>query len=152
MACRTDRRERPDPRGGSQIRRRTRPQSTVIIALDSGALIATQKGFGIDAFIATWLEKGATFVIPAPAIAEVTRGGAKDASINRLINAVANVAEVDEAVAREAGRRLVNRPSHMTLDALIVATAEAAGATHIVTTDPLDVLALTSGSMHVIPL
>jgi len=66
----------------------------------------------------------ALIVIPAVVIAETTRGGARDAPINRVIKTVDEVAVVTEGVAREAGRLLatVSLP-HATIDGLVVATA-----------------------------
>jgi predicted nucleic acid-binding protein len=126
-------------------------QSEVVLALDAGALIAAGKGRRIDALVKIWLDKGASVIIPVPAIAEAIRGRSSDAAANRLIKA-ANVAETTEAIARDAGARLAAAKSSGTLDALIVATAEANFATDILTTDPDDLRALASANLNVIAL
>jgi predicted nucleic acid-binding protein len=124
----------------------------VILALDSGALIAASKDQRVETVIRKWLREGADVVIPAPAIAEAIRGGPKDAAANRLIQAVNLIATTTEAIARDAGSRLGTRRSAATIDALIVATAEAHGATDIITTDPRDIRSLAGPCLHVIAL
>jgi len=126
-------------------------QSEVVLALDAGALIAAGKGRRIDALVKIWLDNGASVIIPVPAIAEAIRGRSSDGAANRLIKA-ANVAETTEAIARDAGARLAAAKSSQTLDALIVATAEANFATDILTTDPDDLRALASANLNVIAL
>jgi len=126
--------------------------SQVVLALDSGVFIAAEKDPRIEAVLRKWLREGATFLIPAPAIAESIRGGPKDAAANRLIQAVGSVVLTSESIARDAGIRLGKKRSSQTIDALIVATAEAGSATDILTTDPKDVRSLAGVSMNVIAL
>jgi len=127
-----------------------RPQ--VILALDSGALIAAEKDPRVEALIRKWLREGAQFLIPAPIIAESIRGKSQDAAANRLIKAIRNVVDTNEAIARNAGARLGSKRSSRTIDALIVATAEAHYATDIVTTDPKNIRDLASETLNVIAL
>jgi predicted nucleic acid-binding protein len=127
-------------------------KSQVTLALDSGALIAAEKDARVEAVIRRWLRAGARIVIPAPAIAESVRGGPRDAAINRLVNAVGAVVDTTEAIAREAGSRLGAYRSSQTVDALIVATAEACGATDILTSDPRDIRRLAGTEVNVIAL
>jgi predicted nucleic acid-binding protein len=126
-------------------------QAQVVLALDSGALIAAEKDSRVEAVIRKWLREGATIVIPAVVIAEVVRGGPKDAVVNRLINAVSFTADTTETIARAAGQRL-GRGTTDTIDAIVVATAEAHQATDILTTDPNDIGRLAQSSLNVIPL
>lgn len=127
-------------------------RAKVILALDSGALISAEKGPYVEAVLRTWLREGAHVLIPAPAIAEAIRGGPKDAAINRLVHAVTVVAPTTEAIARDAGARLAASKSKGTIDALIVATAEACGATDILTSDPHDIVRLANERVNVIAL
>ena len=127
-------------------------QTQVTLALDSGALIAAEKDPRVEAVLRKWLREGARFLIPAPAIAEIIRGGPRDACANRLIAAVNQIAQTSEAIARDAGARLGAKKSSETVDALIVATAEAHLATDILTTDPVDIRRLASDKVNVIPL
>ena len=127
-----------------------RPQ--VILALDSGALIAAEKDQRVEAVIRKWLREGARVLIPAPAIAEAIRGGPRDAPANRLIKAVNSVATTSEAIARNAGARLGRQGSSETVDALVVATAEAHFATDILTTEPRDIHSLAEAHVNVIAL
>jgi predicted nucleic acid-binding protein len=127
-------------------------QSEVKLALDSGALIAAEKDQRVEAIVRKWLREGARILIPAPCLAEAIRGGPKDAAANRLIKAVNQIAPTSEAIARDAGTRLGPRKSSETIDALVVATAEAYRATDILTTDPDDVRLLASRDLNVIAL
>jgi predicted nucleic acid-binding protein len=127
-------------------------QAQVVLALDSGALILAEKDQRVEAVVRKWLREGAELVIPAPCLAEAIRGGPRDAAPNRLIKAVGRVATTTEAIARDAGRRLGSRRSSQTIDALIVATAEAHRATDILTTDPRDVRSLAGNMLNVIAI
>jgi hypothetical protein len=127
-------------------------QSEVRLALDSGVLIAAEKDLRVEAILRKWLREGARILIPAPCLAEATRGGPKDAAAIRLIKAINQVAPTSEAIARDAGTRLGLRKSSETIDALVVATAEAYLATDILTTDPDDIRLLASRDLNVIAL
>jgi predicted nucleic acid-binding protein len=127
-------------------------RSQVILVLDSGALIAAEKDARVEGVIRKWLREGAQLVIPAPAIAESIRGRPQDAAANRLIKAVNRVADTSEVIARDAGARLSSKKSSETIDALIVATAEANHATDILTTDPFDIRHIASTHINVIAL
>jgi predicted nucleic acid-binding protein len=127
-------------------------QSEVRLALDSGVLIAAEKDLRVEAILRKWLREGARILIPAPCLAEAIRGGPKDAAANRLIKAINQVAPTSEAIARDAGTRLGLRKSSETIDALVVATAEAYLATDILTTDPDDIRLLASRDLNVIAL
>jgi len=127
-------------------------KSQVVLVLDAGVLIAAEKNRRVELFVRKWLDEGANVVIPVPVIAEAIRGRPADAAANRLIKAADNVAETTEAIARDAGARLAAAKSSQTLDALIVATAEANFATDILTTDPDDLRVLASANLNVIAL
>ena len=127
-------------------------RAQVVLALDSGALIAAEKDQRVEAIIRKWLREGSRILIPAPAVAESIRGGPKDAPANRLIKAVNDVANTSEAIARDAGARLGTTGSSETIDALVVATAEAYRATDILTTDPGDIRRLAGSRLNVIAL
>src|ERR1700678_2599575 len=127
-------------------------QAQVNLALDSGALIAAEKNPRVEAVLRKWLREGAHILIPAPCLAEAIRGGPKDAAANRLIKAVNQVVSATEAIARDAGTRLGSRKSTETIDALVVASAEAYLATDILTTDPADIGLLASSGLNVIAL
>jgi len=62
-------------------------------------------------------------VLPAVVLAETTRGSARDANINRVINQVGLIVPIDEEIARMAGRLLARSGGNATVDALIVAVA-----------------------------
>ncbi len=126
--------------------------SKVILALDSGVLISATKNPKIEAVIRKWVGEGAGVVIPAPCVTESLRGSSGDAAANRIIKAVGTVLALNEDVARFAGTMLGRYRRRDTVDAMIVATALAHGATDIMTSDPTDIAALSGGTLNVIAI
>ena len=94
-------------------------------------------------------------VIPAVTLAEVVRGVARDARVNRLIKA-ADVWPADEPLARYAGRLLGQAGSDSTIDALVAATAlaatnqQGAGRCVLLTSDPDDLERLLAADRGVL--
>ena len=121
------------------------------LLLDSGAIIALAAGSErARRFLQRAARERILAVIPAVVIAETTRGGPRDARVNRVIKAVDEVAPITEAVAREAGRLLATtRLANATIDALVVATAARREPTIILTGDVDDIRALAAGYRHV---
>lgn len=85
-------------------------------------------------------------------LAEVCRGGARDASVNRLLNG-RGIVVVDLAtrIARRAGALLARAglDSSHAVDAFVVATAAEFATAVIATGDPTDLSRLSSGLPHV---
>ena len=125
---------------------------TIILALDSGALIQSEKNPRIEAVIRKWIAEGAELIIPAPCLAESVRGTARDAPVHRLVAAVKAVLPLTGPIARAAGALLGETGGKNTIDAMIVATARAYGATDILTSDPVDIERLAGASMNVLSI
>jgi predicted nucleic acid-binding protein len=117
----------------------------VILLLDSGALIAAGKNENVTAIVRRWRSAGARFIIAAPSLAESIRGGPRDAAANRLITSVDRIVPTTEPIARRAGLFLGTLQSNSTIDAIIVASAQAAHATDILTSN-LDDMRLFAGN------
>ena len=87
---------------------------------------------------------GVRVLLPAVVISEATRGDARDASVNRVINRI-EVVSINEPIAREAARlksdARMKGVSH-TIDALVVAVAVVVGGGGILTSDPRDIALL----------
>ena len=74
------------------------------VILDGGAVIALAAGGPrARAFVTRALRQGDLLVIPAVVLAETTRGGARDAPVNRVVNSVGDIPPATEAIARQAG-------------------------------------------------
>ena len=129
-------------------------QEEVVLALDAGALISAENDERTQAIIREWTRHGATIIIPSVVLAEVMRGGPRDASANRIVKAVDVIAPVDETIGRTAGALLQRSGggASRTIDAIVVATAEHHGAKNIVTTDPADIERLGSGRIKAIAI
>ena len=119
------------------------------VLLDAGAVIGLLRG---DHRVRAWLERAVAddleVVVPAVVVAETPRGGARDAVINRLI-AGASVSDVDEPIARAAGRLLAAAASDATIDALVIAEAQRSPATVVLSSDPDDLDRLNVGKPDV---
>jgi len=121
------------------------------LILDSGAVIALASGNErARRFVRRAISARAAVIVPAVVVAETTRGGPRDATVNRVIKTVEDVAPVTEDVAREAGRLLAGaRTSNATMDALVVAAAARRESTIILTGDIDDITALAANYPHV---
>lgn len=94
---------------------------------------------------------GAIIRIPAAVLAELYRGGPRDAAIDRIANVEDWVVPTDRFIARLAGHLLGRRhlDSRHAIDALVVATAITLAPSVVVTGDPDDLKALASGHPNV---
>lgn len=115
------------------------------LILDSGAVIAWARGKARPrAVLRRALELGVDVRIPVPVLAETLRGGARDAPVHRVRNAV-DVLETDEAMARTAGTMLGKSGGHNTVDALVAAAAVTTDG-DVLTTDTEDLERLLTGT------
>ena len=107
------------------------------LILDSGGLIAVQRGDRrvMEAVKAARAE--GVLVIPAVVLAQVLRGGARDAPINQLLRG-AHVPFVGLRLARLAGRLIGASGVEDAADALIAAEALRGEPCVLVTSDPDD--------------
>lgn len=126
-----------------------------IFALDSGAVISLARG---DSNAAALLQKirieGGSFVVPAPVLAEVLRGGRQDVRIHRLLHTIDHELTTTPRAARAAGIALgrASRSESLTVDALIMETAIEHRAEAILTQDVKDMRLLSSGRIEVLPI
>jgi predicted nucleic acid-binding protein len=93
-------------------------------------------------------DEGALVRVPAPVLAEVCRGGARDAAVLRVLNGRGiEVVGLTAAMARTAGGLLhkAKLGSAHAVDAFVVATAVAFGSAVIATHDPDDLRRLATG-------
>lgn len=125
------------------------------LILDSEALnaIAHAKTRGAlalraRAIMTTALERRALVRVPAPVLAEVCRGRAEDAAVERVLNGRGIVVvSLTESIARDAGRLLAKARlgSEHAVDAFVVATALAFDSAVIATGDGKDLERLSTG-------
>jgi predicted nucleic acid-binding protein len=116
------------------------------VVLDSGAVIALAAGKPrARAKLEEALGRGAAVVIPAVVLAETTRGGPRDAPVNRLVKGVEEVTAATEATSRLAGRLLGSTGRDDTVDAIVVAEAATTRPTVILTADAKDLSTLAAG-------
>ena len=119
------------------------------LTLDAGALIAYERGDArVREILRVAFERGLVPVIPAVAIAEVWRRGARSVRVARLLKACW-VERLDEQLAREAGELLGATRSAQTVDACVAAGVRRRGDT-LATSDRDDMRALLPGSIRLL--
>jgi predicted nucleic acid-binding protein len=119
---------------------------TGTLVLDSEGLSKAAAGDEtVGAFLKTALQQGHRVVVPAVTIAEVLRGGARDAGVHHVLNRVV-VADVTRELARSAGEILGDVGGNNTIDALVAAVAVSRqGRVILLTSDVGDLAQLTAG-------
>lgn len=121
------------------------------LILDSGAVIALSRGDNrARAVLAAAFESDIDVGVPAVVVAETVRGRSADAPVNRAIKAAGDVVDADEDVARTAGELLGSTRSSSTIDAMVVASAIAAGGAVVLTGDADDLTALSINCPEVV--
>lgn len=119
-----------------------------VLILDSEALSslahASRRGVAAQrarAILTVAYESGALVRVPAPVLAEVCRGGARDAAVHHVLKGKGiGVVELSANTAARAGGLLAaaRMDSRHAVDAFVVATAAALGDAIIATGDPDD--------------
>lgn len=118
--------------------------------LDSGAVIALAARKPLARmFIERALREQRLVVVPAVVIAETTRGGSRDAPINRVLKEIEEIVPITEVTARVAGRLLAEAGLAATVDALVAAEAVLGDAAVVLTGDVADLSALVARHPHV---
>ena len=109
------------------------------LILDAGALIAFEKGSSsARALVLTARRLRASMIVPAGALAQVWRNGARQARLAALINAAdVNVEPLDTGRAKAAGVLCGLRGTSDVVDASVVLAARVVGG-FIATSDPDD--------------
>lgn len=119
-----------------------------VLILDSEALSALANAdrrpaasLRARAIMRAAVEAKAVVRIPAPVLAEVCRGKARDAAVDRIIASGIKVVELDRRMGQRAGALLVRHGlgSQHAVDAFVVATAAVMGGAVIATHDPDDI-------------
>ena len=119
------------------------------LVLDAGALIALEKGDQNTAgLIETGFDLGVPIIVPASVLAQVWRGDARAASVNRTVAAAA-VDPLNEERSKEVGVRLGRRGGDDVADAHVVCCAVEHRAT-VATSDPDDIRALAGSDERLV--
>jgi predicted nucleic acid-binding protein len=119
------------------------------VVLDSQGLRAVARNDDVDvrAVLAASSRAGVPVIVPAAVLAETPFGDGRDARASQVLKRL-EIAPVTDAIARSAAKlkRLAGLSGvAATIDAVVVATAEAAGGGVILTSDPGDIRALAQG-------
>jgi predicted nucleic acid-binding protein len=121
------------------------------VILDSGAVIAwAARSSRVRAFLERALQQDDLLLVPAIVVAEVVRGTARDAPVNRVLNTVKEILPVDAGTARQAGGLLGASRSAATVDAVVVACALLNRPSVVVTGDPTDLRLLLGAHQGVV--
>jgi predicted nucleic acid-binding protein len=89
-------------------------------------------------------------IVPLPVLAEVYRGDASDAGIDRLFSNGVRRLGIDLRTVRLAGRLRTSAGVGSAVDAIVVATAVRLGGAVVATADPEDFNRLAAGNPNVV--
>lgn len=114
------------------------------MTLDAGALLAIERGDRrLSALLKITLAEDAPIYVPAGVVAQVWRGGSRQARLARLMaDSAVTVVPLDEAAARAAGTLCAHARTRDVVDASVVWCARTHGSTPIITSDPEDLTRL----------
>ena len=132
-------------------RRRRRPAVGGTLVLDAeGVTKAAAADVRVQAFLASARNRDARVVVSAVTLAEVVRGGPRDAPAHRVLARVTQL-PVSPDLGRQAGELLGSTGvADATVDALVAATAlEQSGPVLVLTSDPRDLRRLTASRRDV---
>lgn len=109
------------------------------VVLDAGALIAVERGSTrVIALLERLVDSGGRFVVPAGALAQAWRGGARQARLAKLLTDHRTVVDaLDARLARSAGEVCGAAGTSDVVDASVVLAARARRAP-VLTSDPDD--------------
>lgn len=110
------------------------------LTLDAGALIALERGdWTIRSLLTQARDRNVEISVPAGVLAQVWRGGARQARVSRLLNSPpVGVVSLDEFTARAVGV-LCDRSGHSDIVDVSVALNAAEMDHVVVTSDPKDI-------------
>lgn len=115
------------------------------VTYDTGALVAAERNDRrMWALHAGFLEEEVVPTVPAPVLAQAWRGGARQASLSRLL-ALCVVEPMSEEQARAVGR-LASRVRHGDIVDLAVVEGALRRQDGIVTSDPKDILRIVAAA------
>jgi predicted nucleic acid-binding protein len=121
------------------------------VTYDTGALLAAERNDRwMWALHAGFLAEEVVPTVPAPVLAQAWRGGAKQASLSRLL-ALCEVEPMSEEQARAVGR-LAGRSRHQDVVDLAVVEGALRRRDAIITSDPQDIRRIAAALGERIPL
>lgn len=108
--------------------------------IDAGGLIAAERGSIFMSALVDEVERArGLLVVPAPALAQVWRGGARQALLARLLKLVVVEVEIgSQASWQRAGELCGATRTSDVVDAAVIVCARERGARAVVTSDPDD--------------
>lgn len=127
--------------------RRSKPAVGGTVVLDADAVTkAASNDRRVQAFLTSARKRDARVVVSTITLAEVLRGGRRDASAHRVLNRITHI-PVTADLGRAAGGLLGSaKVADATVDAIVAATALAEpGPVVVLTSDPDDLTRLTAG-------
>jgi predicted nucleic acid-binding protein len=125
--------------------RRVAPGTGALLLDSEGLSKAAARDERVAAFVKQVVLEQGRVVVPAVTLAEVLRGGPRDAEVHRFLKQ-ANIVDITGDLGRAAGEILGDVGTDKTLDALVAAVAvDQPGRVLLLTSDVDDLRALTEG-------
>ncbi len=127
--------------------------SNADVVLDAGALIAVERGSDhLNQLASRVGGAGIRLVVPAPVLAQVWRGGSRQALLSRFLNLPSVQVDVLSRPLWEAAGELCGLAGTSdVVDAAVIVCARARQARVVLTSDPDDLLALDPGLAYLVP-
>lgn len=121
--------------------------------MDAGGLIAVQRrSVKLRTLIDQMTSRGGTFAVPAPALAQVWRDGARQALLSRFLKLpIVRVELLDQSLWQAVGELCGITSTTDVVDAAVIVCARAKGAQVVITSDPDDLRALDPGLSYLNP-
>lgn len=125
--------------------RRVAPGTGTVVLDSEGLSKAAARDEWTAALIKQALHEQGRVVVPAITLAEVLRGGQRDAAVHHVLKQY-DVEDITAGLGRAAGEILGQADSNKTVDAVVAAVAAAQrGRVLVLTSDVEDLTALTEG-------
>lgn len=123
------------------------------VVVDAGGLIGVERRDRVMASLVDEAELGGgRLVVPAPVLAQVWRGGARQALLARFLNLpVVDVDLLSRSAWQRAGELCGIARTSDVVDAAVVVCARERGATVVVTSEPDDLRRLDPGLDYFVP-
>lgn len=129
--------------------RRVVPGTGTLVLDSEGLSRAAARDERTAAFIKQALNEHGRVVVPAVTLAEVFRGGPRDAPVHQVLKQY-EVQDITAGLGRAAGELLGAAGSDKTVDAVVAAVAAAQpGRVLVLTSDVNDLNALTQGNSNI---
>ncbi|MBA2322525.1 MAG: PIN domain-containing protein [Pseudonocardiales bacterium] len=126
--------------------------SSVDVILDAGALIAVERGSNYLSAVGDESGAAGRLVVPGPVLAQVWRGGGRQALLSRFLKLPIVVVDVlNQSLWEATGELCGLAGTSDVVDAAVIICARARQSRVVITSDPDDLRAIDPGLTYLVP-